>query len=169
MNGYARINQFDFEVFSESAFLKEQVEEYKKLFGCYLEVVQTDDIYMTRDNRAYLKKWGIRHTGRLPGRKPEKETQTRYQKEKQRREKNERNQIEGKFGQGKAGYNMNKIMARLADTHESWVASIVFIMNILRAMEDIFLQFSKNVFFCSFFYFKHTKIPIAKPCLGFVA
>lgn len=72
MNGYARINQFDFEVFSESAFLKEQVEEYKKLFGCYLEVVQTDDIYMTRDNRAYLKKWGIRHTGRPLGRKPEK-------------------------------------------------------------------------------------------------
>lgn len=169
MNGYACINQFDFEAFNESVFLKEQVEEYKKLFGCYPEVVQTDDIYMTRDNRAYLKKWGIRHTGRPLGRKPKKETQTRYQKDKQRREKNERNQIEGKFGQGKAGYNMNKIMARLADTHESWVASIVFIMNILRAMEDIFWQIFKERFFCLLFYFKHTKIPIAKPCLGFVA
>ncbi len=42
----------------------------------------------------------------------------------------------------KAGYNLNKIMARLADTppKKSWVASIVFVMNILRAMEDIFLS-----------------------------
>ena len=84
MNGYAQINQFDFELFNEITFLKEQVEEYKKLFGRYPEVVQTDDIYMTRDNRSYLKGLGIRHTRRPLGRKLEKETLTRYQKEKQR-------------------------------------------------------------------------------------
>ncbi|WP_294072503.1 transposase, partial [Proteiniphilum sp. UBA1028] len=77
------------------------------------------DIYMTRDNRSYLKERGIRHTGRPLGRKPKKEAQTRYKREKQRKEKNERNQIEGKFGQGKAGYNRNKIMTQLSDTHES--------------------------------------------------
>lgn len=119
MSGFARINQFDFEAFNESTFLKEQVEEYKNFFGCYPEVVQTDDIYMTRDNRSYLKERGIRHTERPLGRKPKKEAQTRYKREKQRKEKNERNQIEGKFGQGKAGYNRNKIMTQLSDTHES--------------------------------------------------
>ena len=147
MNGCARINQFSFEAFNESTYLKDQVEAYKKLFGYYPELVQTDDIYMTRENRAFLKERGIRHTGRPLGRKPKKEKQNRYQEQKQKKEKNERNQIEGKFGQGKAGYSMNKIMARLADTHESWVASIVFVMNILRAVKDIFWQIFKERFF----------------------
>ncbi len=42
---------------------------------------------------------------------------------------------------------INNILARLADTHESWVASIVFIMNTLIVMEDIFWQFFKECFF----------------------
>jgi len=105
---------------------------------------------MTRANRNYLKERGIRHTGRPLGRKPKKENVSRYQKEKQRKEKAERNQIEGKFGQGKAGYNLNKIKARLESTHESWVASIVFVMNILKAMKDIFCQILKSIFSCCF-------------------
>ena len=151
VNGYARVNQFSFDAFNESTYLKEQVEDYKKSFGYYPELVQTDDIYMTRENRAFLKERGIRNTGRPLGRKPKKEKQNRYQQQKHKKEKNERNQIEGKFGQGKAGYNMNKIMARLADTHESWVASIVFVMNILKAMKDIFWQIFKERFSQLFF------------------
>lgn len=146
VDGFARINQADFEAFNEGSCLQEQVEAYKELFGYYPELVQTDDIYMSRTNRAYLKERGIRHTGRPLGRKPKKEKQSRYQKQKQRKEKNERNHIEGKFGQGKAGYNMNRIMARLASTHQSWVASIVFVMNILRAMQDLFCQIFKELF-----------------------
>mgnify|MGYP000856282322 CR=1 FL=1 len=157
VNGFARINQFDYEAFNEGTFLQDQVESYKDFFGFYPELVQTDDIYMSRDNRNYLKERGIRHTGRPLGRKPKKETQTRYQREKSKKEKNERNHIEGKFGQGKAGYDLNKIKARLADTHESWVASIVFVMNILRAMKDIFWQFFKKRFFYNYFQLKQTE------------
>ena len=123
VDGYARINQFDYEAFNEGTFLQDQVEAYKNFYGFYPELVQSDDIYMSHDNRNYLKERGIRHTGRPLGRKPKKEAQTRYQREKSKKEKNERNHIEGKFGQGKAGYDLNKIKARLADTHESWVAS----------------------------------------------
>ena len=113
---------------------------------------------MTRANRAYLKEHGIRHTGRPLGRKPKKEKLSRYQKEKQRKEKAERNQIEGKFGQGKAGYNLNKIKAKLESTHESWVASIVFVMNILKAMKDIFSANIKERIFTLFFIFFYQKI-----------
>ena len=35
------------------------------------------------------------------------------------------------FGQGKNGYNLNKIRARLRNTSESWVACIFFIMNLI--------------------------------------
>lgn len=54
--------------------MQEQVEAYKGFFGFYPEFAQTDDIYMSCDNRAYLKERGIRHTGRSVGRKPKKET-----------------------------------------------------------------------------------------------
>ena len=157
ISGFTRINQFNYEAFNESVYLQDQVEDYKKLMGYYPELVQTDDIYMTRANRNYLKERGIQHTGRPLGRKPKKENVSRYQKEKQRKEKAERNQIEGKFGQGKAGYNLNKIKARLESTHESWVASIVFVMNILKAMKGIFWSNFKEYIFKLFFIFYFSK------------
>ena len=157
ISGFTRINQFNYEAFNESVYLQDQVEDYKKLMGYYPELVQTDDIYMTRANRNYLKERGIQHTGRPLGRKPKKENVSRYQKEKQRKEKAERNQIEGKFGQGKAGYNLNKIKARLESTHESWVASIVFVMNILKAMKGIFWPNFKEHIFMLFLIFYYSK------------
>ncbi|KKK45678.1 hypothetical protein LCGC14_3165060, partial [marine sediment metagenome] len=57
--------------------------------------------------------------------------QSYYQKRKTRKEAAERNHIEGKFGQGKNGYNLNEIRARLKDTSESWVACIFFVMNLI--------------------------------------
>lgn len=134
--GYARINQFNFNPFNESIYLREQVEDYKKFHGYYPELVQSDDIYMTRENRKYLKENNIRHTGRPLGRKP-KEELSKAEKKKKTQEKNERNHIEGKFGQGKGKYGLNKIMAKLASTSESWIASILFVMNILRLSKDI--------------------------------
>ena len=130
--------------------MQEKIEDYKKLLGYYPQLVQTDEIHMTRANRAYLKEHGIRHTWRHLGWKPKKEKLSRYQKEKQRKEKAERNQIEGKFGQGKAGYNLNKMMERLESKHKSCEASIVFVMYILRAMKDIFRQISKQLLFYIF-------------------
>jgi len=55
----------------------------------------------------------------------------------------ERNHIEGKFGQGKNGYALNQIRARLKETSESWVACIFFVMNLI--------HFEANHFFGSFF------------------
>jgi transposase, IS5 family len=138
--GYARIDQIDFEAFNEGNYLIEQVENYKKLNGYYPKLVQTDQIYMTRENRKYLKDNNIRHTGKPLGRQP-KEELNRYQKDKLKRERGERNHIEGKFGQGKAKYNLNKIMAKLQNTSQSWIASILFVMNILKLTKEYSFAF----------------------------
>lgn len=140
LNGYGRIDQQNFEAFNEGKYLKEQVEKYKKLRGYYPEVVQTDDIYMTRENRNYLKENGIRHTGKPLGRKPKIEM-NRYQKAKLKFERNQRNQIEGKFGQGKRKYGLNKIMAKSKQTSESWIYAIIFVMNILKLSKDFLCQY----------------------------
>jgi hypothetical protein len=44
----------------------------------------------------------------------------------------ERNPIEGKFGQAKTGYGLNRIKARLRDTSESWIAGILLVLNLVK-------------------------------------
>ena len=117
--------------YHEGGDLIKQVESYKELHGHYPELVQVDKIYATRENRMWLTERNIRITAVPLGRRKGKETETYYQKQKRRHEAAERNHIEGKFGQGKNGYKLNEIRARLKDTSESWVACIFFIMNLI--------------------------------------
>lgn len=137
-NGYARINNFSWEAYNESTDLKDQVEAYRTIHGHYPELVQVDRIYATRENREWLQEHGIRITAPPLGRPLAKEKQTSYNKK--RKEAAERNQVEGKFGQGKNGYNLNKIRARLQKTSESWVACIFFIMNLIKYAGDFSLS-----------------------------
>lgn len=44
----------------------------------------------------------------------------------------ERNPIEGKFGQAKTGYGLNRIKARLKGTSESWIATIIMVLNLVK-------------------------------------
>ena len=129
--GFARINTFSWDAYHEGGDLIKQVESYKELHGHYPELVQVDKIYATRENRSWLKERNIRITALPLGRRKNKENETYYQKRKRRKEAAERNHIEGKFGQGKNGYNLNEIRARLKNTSESWVACIFFIMNLI--------------------------------------
>ncbi len=66
---------------------------------------------------------------------------TAYQKKKRRDEFNERNHIEGKFGQAKQGYGLNDIKAKLSDTSFSWIANIIFITNLVKFAELNNFQF----------------------------
>jgi hypothetical protein len=154
--GFARIDQFDYEAFNEGIYLKEQVENFKILHGHYPELVQTDEIFMNRENRQFLKENNIRHTGKPLGRKPKQDLSS-HQKKKLKTERGERNHIEGKFGQGKSKYKLNRIMARLAQTSESWIGAIFFIMNILKLTKDYFYAFLNWLCFWVLFQNNHTK------------
>jgi IS5 family transposase len=139
--GFTRINTFSWDAYHEAGDLKIQVEAYKELHGYYPELVQMDKIYATQENRKWLKQRGIRITAPPLGRKPAKEKQSYYQKRKFKKEAAERNHIEGKFGQGKNGYNLNQIRARLKETSESWVACIFFVMNLIHYEANHFFGF----------------------------
>jgi hypothetical protein len=129
--GFTRINTFSWDAYHESGDLIKQVEAYRALHGHYPELVQVDKIYATRENRRWLKDRDIRITAQPLGRKHTRIKESYYQRNKIRREASERNRIEGRFGQGKNGYSLNEIRARLRSTSESWVACIFFIMNLI--------------------------------------
>jgi hypothetical protein len=48
----------------------------------------------------------------------------------------ERNPIEGKFGQAKTAYGHNRIKARLQQTSESWIATIVLVLNLVKLAKE---------------------------------
>lgn len=129
--GYARINTLSWDAYNEGGDLMKQVEAYKETNGYYPEAVIADKIYGTRENRQWLKERGIRFSGKPLGR-PQKEQLSPYQKRKQKKEQSMRNQIEGKFGQGKNAYGLSKVRARTARTSESWIACILFVMNLIK-------------------------------------
>jgi len=106
------------------------VEAYRKTHGRYPELLLADRIYLNRENRKWLKSKGIRTVG-VPLGRPPKEKLTAHQKRKRKKERNQRNHIEGKFGQGKNAYGLKDIRAKRRDTSESWIGAIFFVMNLV--------------------------------------
>lgn len=139
-NGIACVDTLSWNAFNESQDLKNQVETYKERHGHYPEKVLADPLYGTRDNRKYLKEKGIHFAGKPLGR-PKKVTeknkaQLRLEKKQRHNDYVQRIPIEGKFGQGKNGYGLNKIKAKTAATSFAWINSIFFVMNLL-----VFIRF----------------------------
>lgn len=131
----AFVDHLDWDAFNESRDLIAQVEGYRERFGFYPEVVLADGIYGTRENRRWLKEHGIRFGGRPLGRpkKPTQENMDEIRQLRRQRREDERGRIpiEGKFGQGKNGYRLNQVRARLASTSETWVRSTFLVMNLI--------------------------------------
>lgn len=44
----------------------------------------------------------------------------------------ERNPVEGKFGQAKTGYGLNRVKARPKETSEPWIACIFLVLNLVK-------------------------------------
>ena len=124
MNGITFLEDLSWDAFNEGTRLISTVENYKRRFGYYPQKVFADKIYCTRDNRAKLKILKIILVAKPLGR-PSLAVDNHIRP-------GERNPIEGKFGQAKTAYGMNRIKARLQDTSESWIASIVLVLNLIK-------------------------------------
>jgi len=85
--------------------------------------VLADKIYCTRENRAWLKERSIHLRAKPLGRPSAVSIHV---------SPGERNPVEGKFGQAKTAYGLNRIRARLKDTSESWIAGIFLVLNLVK-------------------------------------
>lgn len=124
IDGITFLDELNWNAFNEGSHLKEYVEKYKSRFGCYPRELLVDKIYCTRENRSMLKDLGIIIKAKPLGR-PSKATQIVVSP-------GERNPIEGKFGQAKTGYGLDRVKARLQNTSESWIASIFLVLNLVK-------------------------------------
>jgi transposase, IS5 family len=123
MGGYAFLEDLSWEAFNEGTRLMKTVEQYKARLGYYPKEVLVDKIYCTRDNRNKLKALKIALVAKPLGRPTAMKIHIRP---------GERNPIEGKFGQAKNAYGLNRIKARLQQTSESWIATIIMVLNLVK-------------------------------------
>ena len=137
-NGYTHVHKIGWDNYNEGILLKQSVEAYKRIYGCYPAAVSADKIFGNRINREYLKEKGIRFIGKALGRPAAISSK---EKKALQKEMAGRNAIEGKFGQGKNAYGLAKIKARLKNTSESWIMAIYFVMNLLKLAQASFLPF----------------------------
>lgn len=122
-NGFAYLDTISWDAFNESSSMMEYIEQYKRRFGYYPEKVLADQIYCTRENRRKLHELGIRLMAKPLGRPKAVADHV---------SPGQRNPIEGKFGQAKNGYGLNRIRARLKITSQSWIASIILVLNLVK-------------------------------------
>jgi hypothetical protein len=126
MNGFVFLDDLGWEAFNEGNRLMASLEKFKKRFGYYPSEVLADKIYCTRENRRLLKGLNVKLRAKPLGRPSSAAAVEDHVRP------GERNPIEGVFGQGKTAYGMNRIKARLAQTSESWIATILMVINLVK-------------------------------------
>ena len=137
--GYVFLDRMSWDNFNESGDLKAQVEAYHRFTGYYPESVHADRIYRTRENRAWCKEKGIRISGPPLGRPPA--TVSKEKKKQALSDERIRNAIEGKFGQGKRRFSLNRVMAKLDNTSETVIAITFLVMNLSTWLRQVFCVF----------------------------
>ena len=144
VNGDSSIERLDWNNFNEGGTLEHSVERYKHRYGHYPEAVIADTIYRNRSNIAYCKANNIRLSGPKLGRPPL--VKDKAQKEMERQDAKIRNEVEGKFGEGKRRYGLGLVMARLKETSETVIALQFLVMNLERRLRILFYLFFKELF-----------------------
>jgi transposase, IS5 family len=152
IDGISFLDELSWDAFNEGDHLIQYVEKYKQRFGFYPAEILADKIYCSRNNRKLLKDLNIKLIAKPLGRPSTDPALSIHVSP------GERNPIEGKFGQGKTGYGLDRIKARLKNTSESWIALIIMVLNLVKlagvAAPSLLLNYMKIVFTFSAQYLK---------------
>ncbi len=147
-NGHTFVVHSSWENFNESTLFVEGCGQYRERNGCWPEVVCADMIFRTRANLAWCRERGIRLSGPGLGRPPLDEGKLEERKRLEREDAAKRNEVEGKFGEGKRKYGLDRIRGKLPETSDSIIILQFIIMNLWRTLRDIlsfFLESAQKV------------------------
>ena len=128
VDGYTFLEQTSWSNFNEGCDLEAAVEDYKRKFGCYPNAVLVDKIYQTRSNKLFCSERGIRLSGPPLGRRKASLTDARI-KRQMYIDSCERNAIEGRNGNAKRRFGLDRIFSKLDETAKTEAALILLAMN----------------------------------------
>ena len=138
--GMSMLERMSWNAYNEGGDLVRDIERYRERYGHYPESVHADKIYRTLANRMWCKERGIRLSGVPLGRPPKDAGKNRARRRQIREDEGIRNAVEGKFGQAKRRYSLNRVMARLAESSQTVVSIVFLVMNLERLLAAPFLR-----------------------------
>ncbi len=140
VDGFTYLERTSWSNFNEGGDLIDVAERYKQKFGYYPSAILADRIYQTRKNRAYCSQHGIRLSGPPLGRRKAGESDAKVQRQIYL-DSCERNAIEGRNGNAKRRWGLDRIMSKLAETAEAEAILNIIAMNVTHRLTRWLLHF----------------------------
>lgn len=137
VQGCVFLDALSWDNFNESTHLQDQVEAFRARFGHYPASVHADQIYRTRENRSWCKALGIRLSGPPLGRPKQDAAMQAALKQQARDDETVRVAIEGKFGQAKRRFSLDRVMPKLAETAQCAIAITFLVLNLERWLRQL--------------------------------
>ena len=138
-NGHARLEKASFDAYNECTVLKDVVERYRERTGHYPRRVLVDQVYRTKENRAYCEERGIEMSGRGPGRIPKDGKERRKAGKYERKNDIDRIEVERFFSRDKRCFGAGLIMTKLSSTTLGSIALAVLVANLFGAGLSFFV------------------------------
>lgn len=146
VDGFTYLEQTSWSNFNEGCDLQAAVEDYLRKFGCYPTAVLADKIYQTRTNKLYCKQLGIRLSGPPLGRRKVSQTDAKI-KRQMYQDSCLRNAIEGRNGNAKRRFGLDRIFSKLDETAKTEAALILLAMNASLRLARWFALFFHTLLF----------------------
>ena len=158
VDGYTYLEQTSWCNFNEGSDLEAAVEDHVRKFGCYPSAVLADRIYQTRHNKMFCAQLGIRLSGPPLGRRKASETDSMIKRQIYR-DACERNVIEGRNGNVKRRFGLDRLFSKLDETAKTEAALILLAMNACLRLAHCFALFFRSLLF-AFLYASFSADPI---------
>jgi uncharacterized protein YukE len=136
VDGFVRIETLSWDNFNEGTMFIDALEAYKERYSCYPESAHADKIFVTKENRKYCKENGIRISGPPLGRPVKDAEKSRDVKKQEAQDAKDRIPVEGKIGNCKRKYGLDKIYAKKIETSECEIAIGILILNLDKLCRD---------------------------------
>jgi hypothetical protein len=133
VGGYVRLEKFSWDAYNESTSLIPAIQSFRKQHGHYPERVLADKLYRNRENLRFCREHGIRMSGPALGRPSKKET---VDKKAEYLDSCGRNIVEGKFGESKNKYGLDRVKTRTPETSKCDVMVAIITMNLMRLLRE---------------------------------
>jgi hypothetical protein len=148
VGGFTRIEKLSWDNYNEGTLLIGSVEAYKKRYGYYPVSVHVDKIFVTNENRKYCKEHGVRISGPPLGRPSGDMNKNRAAKKLEKQDAKDRIPVEGKFGNCKRKYGLDRIFTKKKNTSECEIALGILLLNLDKPLCGfIFAIFYISAFF----------------------
>lgn len=144
VDGYTYLEQTSWSNFNEGCDLVASVEDYARKFGCYPSAVLADKIYQTRANKKYCKERGIRLSGPPLGRRKAGQTDKKIKRQAYQ-DSCQRNAIEGRNGNAKRRFGLDRLFSKLDETAKTEAALILLAMNACHRLARRLALFFQNL------------------------